>query len=48
MNATQIPYRELITDTLEQINSPDALKRIYMLANRLYRKERAEQTESKE
>jgi hypothetical protein len=48
MSTTQTPYRELIADTIARISSPDALKRIYMLAGRLYRKEHAEQTESKE
>jgi hypothetical protein len=39
MSTTQIPYQGLISDTVEQIKSPDNLKRVYMLAVRLYKKE---------
>lgn len=46
MSTTQKPYRELIADTVAEISSPDALKRIYMLAGRLYRIEHNGQTVS--
>jgi len=46
MNKTEIPYGEMITETVAQIGATDALKRIYMLAARLYRKEITERLES--
>lgn len=42
MSKTQTPYRGMIAETVAEIDSPDALQRIYILAVRLYRKEQAE------